>query len=171
MKIKLLLSLSIFAMAFHAHAKEMVPAPATKSEQLTIVWEDPSVYKDIDGEQYKNRKDQLKVINSLANSFIKINKRSLPDHWNLTLEVNDVDLAGQLQPALNRATGNYLRVVKQGFPASMKFSYVLKNASGEVVSQGDVKIRQNIERFTMGNEPYSYLTTGFKRWLRSTVKG
>lgn len=66
--------------------------------------------------------------------------RLVPSGHTLHLKVTDIDMAGDIQPWRNRHNAD-IRYVEQIYPPRMNFHFTLKNAEGDVVAEGEERIR------------------------------
>ena len=73
----------------------------------------------------------------LADELEKISNKYLAEGETLVITFTDIDMAGDIQPWRNR-TNSDIRYIESIYPPRLKFTYVLSDAGGEVLEEGDV---------------------------------
>ena len=98
--------------------------------------------------------------------------KKLPDGYVLTIEVSDLDLAGDARYG-NWATINPIRVMREIYWPRMNFAYSLKNANDEVVVSGKEELRDMnyLHRFRIpsGATSFEFEEKMLQDWFKKQV--
>nr|WP_283103785.1 DUF3016 domain-containing protein [Shewanella gelidii] len=145
--------------------------PMTEHGLVTIEWQAPESYRDIEASSGKQERYEQRVFETLTKSLDKEASKFMQEHQKLYLVVTDVDLAGDVRPTFG-ATTNDIRVVKDIYPPRMTFSY-------QVVDNDQVVIAGNEKLSDLGftsasrrnqNEPLRYEIKMLNDWLNKSLK-
>ncbi len=146
-------------------------SPVTQNGSVTITWKNPSHFRDIKSSGGLQSRYQTRLFEVLTKNLEKLAEKVLTENQSLSLEVTNLDLAGDVRPAFN-ATSNDIRVVKSIYPPRMTFSYKVLEGKNEVVAGqeklSDLGFMDTIHN-TM-NKPFEYETELLKRWVNRTLK-
>lgn len=131
------LSMSTFSLAGgHAHK-------GGGEDRVQIDWQNPEKYTDVDPVNESRKRFRERTFEKLEHYFEEL-AQSLPQGQTLHLTVTNLDLAGEVWPAsfvgLGRS-GNDVRLIKDVYIPRMEFSYTLKDASGAVLKEDNVYIK------------------------------
>lgn len=110
---------------------------ATNAHAATseVKWKEPNKYIDIDAGRETKSSFRKRLFKRFEKHFTKLAGK-LPDNKVLTIEVTDVDLAGN-----NRFNMDRVRIIKEiDFPR-MTFTYQVKNADGTIFKSGEAKLK------------------------------
>ena len=134
MKTKFIYSLSLFLFGF-------VGATFADSEpRLTITLTDVNNYRDfsVSGMSEERTKG---LFQSEFKRFARTEaNRSIPEGYRVHLEFTDIDMAGDIQPWRNRNHSD-LRYIEAIYPPLLEFNYTVTDADGEVVMEGEKRLR------------------------------
>ena len=165
MKTNILMIILMGLLSHNSIAATQEPAPSVQGVNVTISWMSPSEYRDVDKNVPKRQKEQLELIAHLGKQIVKASSKILGEGMSLELHVTGIDLAGQLEPA-QAGIHNYVRVVRQGFPAVLAFEYTLKDKNGKVINKGVEKLTQYSSQINTSKGENRYVMHVFKRWLK-----
>jgi hypothetical protein len=110
----------------------ILPALAAHAAEVRIVWEHPDRYTDIRAGEENQAAFEQRVFKSFGEIFNRL-ARTMPDGDVWEIKVTDLDLAGEVKP---RNNGQWIRVIRDVDWPRMSFSYVLKDAQGQEIAQG-----------------------------------
>jgi hypothetical protein len=111
--------------------------------QVEINWEKPEQYRDVRPTSESRSRFRDQTFSQLEEYMQKLAEQ-LPAGQKLSLNVTNLDLAGQVWPASFVGFGsssNDVRVVKNIDIPRMSFSYTLTDKAGVVVKQADVDLK------------------------------
>ncbi|WP_456447267.1 DUF3016 domain-containing protein [Thiolapillus sp.] len=146
----------------------ILPIVALAGGNAKVNWLNPEDYKDVitsDGSQEEFVAHTLKELETTITRLAE----SLPDGQTLEMNVTDLDLAGDVKISGARTQHQDVRVVKDSYPARMKFHYRLLDASGKVLKEGDEKLQSRTLSASMRTGSSESLGME-KRMLRSWFK-
>ena len=115
---------------------------AAKAE-VDITWQNPEKFRDVKPSNESRKRFRERVFEQLDEYLLELAEQ-LPDGHKLLITVNDLDLAGQVWPASFAGLGHSMsdvRVIKSVDIPRMSFQYKLVDASGAVVQEADVKLK------------------------------
>ena len=116
---------------------------ALSQAQVEINWENPEKYRDVRPTMESRIKFREHTFEQL-HEYIQELAAQLPDDQKLVLNMTDLDLAGQVWPASFVGFGpstSDVRVIKHVDIPRMSFSYKLLDATGDLIQQGDVDLK------------------------------
>ena len=108
-----------------------------------VKWTNPDSYRDIHAGEGHRAKFKARVFSAFEEHFSTFAKK-LPENQTLLIDVKDVDLAGDV----HHGGMQRIRVVKDIHFPRMDFSYQLIDENKQVISAGDVKLKDM--NFMMG---------------------
>lgn len=151
-----LMVLSLGAVAAAAHA------------QAEVKFTKPENFSDIGD----NARDRETAMNQLADHIKAVAARELPGKQ-LTVDVTDVDLAGELEP--RGPTGQRLRVLRTVTIPRMDFNYTLSE-NGQVLKSGKASIKDMNYQLSATNryfdsEPLRYEKKMLDDWFAKDLLG
>jgi hypothetical protein len=103
--------------------------------EAKVTWQEPEKFTDIRAANESQQGFQARIIKEFDLIFADLAKK-LPDVYQLEVNVTDLDLAGEVNAA-NRD----LRIVKPASWPRIRFTYLLKNAGGEVLASGQENLK------------------------------
>ena len=93
--------------------------------------------------------------------------KKLPKGWRLQVVVTDVDMAGEFEP-WRSSSAQDVRIVKDLYPPRIDLSFRIWNAAGNVVAEGDRKLRDMGFMYsgrTLDSDPLKYEKRLLDRWV------
>jgi len=102
-------------------------------------------------------------------------KKYLKEGEVLTITFTDIDMAGDIQPWRNRHNAD-IRYIESIYLPRLKITYVLKNAAGEVVAEGEESLSDlSYQMNSMAHMRTQYLHFFYendllKNWARKTFR-
>ncbi len=136
-----------------------------------VDWVNPQSYKDVvasEGSQEEFLARTLRELEAAINELAA----SLPDGQKLEMTVTDLDLAGDVKMSGARTQHQDVRVVKDSYPARMKFHYRLLDASGKVLKEGDEKLQSRTLSASMrtgSSEPLEMEKRMIRGWFKRNI--
>lgn len=103
-------------------AAEHLLNPVTTQGPVTITWQTPDKYTDIEANGELQSRFEQRVFKQLTQTLAQSAEKVLQKGEQLQLTVTNVDLAGDVRPTFG-ATSSDLRIVKSIYPPKISFSY------------------------------------------------
>lgn len=150
----------------------LLSGAAAVSAAVEVQWENPEKFTDAtyrDMNTDKQRQIVLKEIQGYIETFAG---QQIPEGYTLSLNVTDVDLEGDFEPARS-PTMNDIRIVRTIYAPAMTFSYELRDEAGEVVKHGEARIRHNMlgGHTTLSSvHQYPYTREMLRDWFADTFR-
>ena len=147
-----------------------IPALAN---QATIILQNPDKFTDIRSGN-ASRSTFLNSIQSAFNEELSVLAGKLPKGYKLTINVTNLDLAGEVNPVPMMNAGSEFRIMKDIYFPEMTFDYTLSNATGAVVqSQEKVRIKDMSYLIKLSslnsNTSFYYERKMFRDWFNKTL--
>ncbi len=112
-------------------------APAVFAADSEVTWTNPDKYRDVKAGQNENRKRfQERTFANLEKHFAKLAAK-LPKGQKLTIDVTDVDLAGDV----NAGGIDRIRIVKDLYFPRIEFSFQLTDANGTSILADSINLK------------------------------
>lgn len=125
-----------FSKTIVAMLSMIILLPNAMAGTSEVTWTSPEKYRDIEPATESKKRFQDSVMKNLEEHILELASK-LPEGQALKVNVTDVDLAGDV----NFSSSRQVRVVKDIYFPRIKFDYKLESASGEIISQGDVDLK------------------------------
>jgi hypothetical protein len=135
---------------------------------IIIEWVHPEKYSDAREDVYDEGRYSESVLRHLEASFRELHGRILGTSLHLEMRVTDVDLAGELEPGL-RLGSHETRIIKDHYPARIRFFYTLRNSERNVIDQGEESLKSVFPASFVpghGMRPYPYIKKLVQDWMR-----
>ena len=145
------------------------------AQAATVAFEymDPNDFRDIRATDSGQKKFEQHVLKEIEAHFEK-EAAALPEGQTLEVTIKDVDLAGDIE-YFHRYYPFGLRVVRNVDFPRMEFSYVLRDANGDVIRRGDEDISDMSFRFNTltdrTRDPLDYERQLISQWYDDTFRG
>jgi hypothetical protein len=146
--------------------------PAAHAATVEVSWTDPQQFLDIRSNNGGQQSFQASVMSELEQQFQHEAGTRLQEGQVLTIEVADVDLAGEIE----FFHANYpfgVRVVRNVDFPQMTFSYELRDADGKLVKSGTEKLADLGFRFTtlmpLDRSSLRYEKQMIKEWVEKSM--
>ena len=165
------LALFTFGLALPTQAKaNKASAEGTDKSSISVTWGDFNKFRDVRAGSEPRGAFHKRVKKSFE-KFFEEYAEELPSGQNLSIGIKDLDLAGDVLP---RGT-NEIRVMKDLHFPRMEFSYKLTGADGEVIKEGDAKIKDmnylyHEKTWKRYKEGLYYEKRMFREWFEDTLK-
>lgn len=153
----------------------MVLFTSAHAAELKINFEDPDSYSDLTPALETRERFKERTLEGVEEIFREFAGR-LPDDQELHVTVTDIKLAGFVQPVQRGGSLEQMRVVTNSHPPAMEFSYRLYDAQGELLQEGDERLRgrSSADMVRRGgradHEFLRYERMMLDRWFRSTFE-
>lgn len=116
----------------------LIGSTSNAAGTLSVDFDDPKSYTDIEMGAITTDKDRQYVIKQLRETFAKAAERYLPDGYAMSVTVKDVDLAGDQDPLYS--PNQDIRVYKDIYAPRIKLAYHIADMHGETMDQGSVSL-------------------------------
>jgi hypothetical protein len=126
-----------FAVLFGIFATGLLQAadsPKT-SDRVQVVFDHPEKFTDVKDGELGTDKGRDYLLSQIREFIVSRGTRDLPAGDTLSVTFTDIDLAGEFEPWRGPNWDN-VRVLKDIYPPHFKFTYILSDASGKVITQG-----------------------------------
>ncbi|MBU3021043.1 DUF3016 domain-containing protein [Aestuariibacter sp. A3R04] len=142
---------------------------------VEVTWENPEKYTDVRPSNESRVKFKERTFKALEAYLGKLAEK-LPADEKLTINVTNLDLAGQVWPSsfvFGNATGADVRIIKRVDIPRMTFSYTLTDASGKARKSAEVKLKDmgfidNPRRIAQ-NDFLDYEKVMLRDWFREEM--
>ena len=108
--------------------------------QIEVTWQNPSGYHDMQSAGTNQTRFEQQVMAAFEREFTKL-AAQLPAEQKLNITVTNLDLAGNVEFREANGVMQEIRVVRDMDTPYMALSFVLVDAHGTVLMQGDEAIR------------------------------
>lgn len=148
--------------------------PSLSIAETTIKFTEAKKFSDYQISGY-SRTRSLKVLNvEFTNLFTEVSESVLVDGQTIDVDVTNIDLPGIIRFAQGRNHRD-IRVVDSNTPFKLYFSYVIKNKDGEIVKQGEYKLKEFLTSHAMSRKKWNNSSTGYynaplEKWLKGLMK-
>jgi hypothetical protein len=138
-----------------AHAADSVtdpnkPRALPDSGPVAVSWSDPAQFSDLRFSHNRWEADHGDWVRQLAEHFRNSAARQLQPGQTLQVNISDIMRAGSYEP-WRGPNLDHVRFIRDRYPPGMAFSYTLTGADGQVLAQGERKLRDT--GFMMGSSP------------------
>ena len=145
--------------------------PADMNPAVTVVWDNPDDYRDVDVADGIQKRYQARVLDNFEKYFHKVLPKYLQENQKIKVIIYDVDLAGDVRPMIIQ--GRDVRLVTSIYPPMMDLEYVITDSDGNVVKT--MRKRLHDIGFNVGGSGFSgqalrYEKVMIKRWLRKELQ-
>lgn len=144
-------------------------AGSVYSSEISISWNNVDNYADIRPSEESRKSFQERFFKNMEKYVAKLSNK-LPEGYVLKLEINDVDLAGEVRFQSTRQ----VRVVKILYFPRLNFSYELLDANDHKVKSGEVELKDMMFldnlRSTLHSTSFGYEKYMLTEWFKLTFK-
>lgn len=164
--------------AFAMAAGLMLPMSgliAANAAEVKVTWEEPEKFVDIQVADGNQKRFQERLLAAFEEKFAEF-ASELPDDQVLHITVTNVDLAGAIEYHDINGVPRELRIVRgHDFPMMM-LSYRLVDSDGEVIQEGESRLRGrelpgqgrlSTPSNMRGGEMLEYETPMLREWFKS----
>lgn len=145
------------------------PRSSAPNPNVQVNWDDPANFTDTRSNLCRNRVKPEEWLSQLARYVDNRAGRVIADGQTLKVTITDIQRAGQCEPWRGPSLDD-TRIIKDIYPPSINLHFVLADASGHVVSEGDRTLRDSafMHRGTLLNEsdPLRFEKRLLDDWLR-----
>jgi hypothetical protein len=164
------LRLPLYVLGALAIAGALRAAPANDSaSRVEVNYVNPDKFTDVKDAYMATDKGQAAILDELKSYLVERASRRLADGQHLTINVTDVDLAGQFEP-WRGPDAQDIRFIKDIYPPRVTLNFKLTDADGKVVSEGERRLVDNTYTMnvtTVGrNDPRFYDKQLLDDWIR-----
>ncbi|MCH6257341.1 DUF3016 domain-containing protein [Puniceicoccaceae bacterium K14] len=139
---------------------------------VSIEFIDIENYRDIESGIITTDNEREVIMDAITKTFQKTAKKYLPEGYNLSVSINDIDLAGDVELAAMR--GRDYRILTDIYPPRIKFHYEIRDNSDAIVLDSDAYLKDLAYMtsipFIMRDEPAIFVSQLVKNWGRRTLR-
>ncbi|HVU25632.1 MAG TPA: DUF3016 domain-containing protein [Opitutus sp.] len=151
-------------------------ADEPSAPRVNVVFSQPEKFTDAARDQRGSDFGLEENLAELKHFVVSRADSMLPPGDRLTITFTDIDLAGEYEPWRTPGRGGDVRIVKDIYTPRMNLSYVLTDASGNVVKEGTRRLSNltfmtDILPASLRSEPLSYDKELLLNWLRTDFAG
>jgi hypothetical protein len=142
--------------------------------EVVLEFGDPEAFTDFEYSQTRRTITTEFFSKSIIRQLERAVEKSLPEGAVLTLEFQDIDLAGGFEP-WQRIPLDDVRILKNRYPPAAEFSYRLVDSNGAVIAEGDATLKdlgyQNMSASrSRVIDPFYYERRMLESWVKSQLK-
>lgn len=145
------------------------PRAAAPNSHVSVNWDDPANFSDTRSNLCRNRVKPEEWLSQLARYVDNRAGRVIASGQILKVTITDIQRAGQCEPWRGPNLDD-TRIIKDIYPPSISLHFVLADANGHVLSEGDRTLRDSafMHRGTLLNEndPLRFEKRLLDDWLR-----
>lgn len=179
MKFKSLFAAFLFAaVSLGAHASDTVtdpnkPRALPADGPVSVSWSDPAQFSDLRQSHNRWEAERGDWVRQLAEHLRDSATKQLQPGERLEVNITDVMRAGTYEPWLGPQL-DHVRIIRDRYPPRVEFGYTLYGADGQVLAQGETKLRDF--GFMMGSSPLNqtdplrYEKRMIDDWLRRDLR-
>jgi hypothetical protein len=148
-------------------------AAATPDARAEVIYVHPEHFTDIKDSSMPSDKGSAEILDNLRVYLVKQADRFVPKGCKLTLTFTDIDLAGDFEPWRGPQFDN-VRIIKPIYPPHFKFTFVLTDAAGRVIRQGQEDLLDDSfeMRITLDtSDPLHFEKQILQDWMRRRLRG
>lgn len=120
------------AIKFAAASLLFLSIPASAGE-VTVTWSDPAKFTDIVASNSTDKAYRKSIEKALSAEF-KAQAAKLPEGHKMSVNITDIDLAGEVDPVPSRA-GYRVRILKDVYYPQLRFDYKIANQTGATIKE------------------------------------
>ena len=106
--------------------------------EVDVKWQEPAKFTDIRSAEQDKDQFEAALFKNFDGIFAELAKK-LPDGVRWQVTITDLDLAGEVKPALS--TGRQMRIVKQIDRPAISFTSKMADAQNQVINEAQVDLR------------------------------
>lgn len=145
------------------------PRLSAPNPNVQVSWDDPANFRDTRSDLCRNRVKPEEWLSQLARYVQGRADRIVAGGQTLKLVITDIQRAGQCEPWRGPSLDD-TRIIKDIYPPSISLHFILADAKGQVVSEGDRTLRDSafMHRGTLLNDsdPLRFEKRLLDDWLR-----
>jgi len=164
---RILATAFVLAAAFAVRSAAAIATPP----RAEIIFDHPDKFSDVRDYYIPTDKGTESILGRIREHMVNEAKYYVPAGCKLTVTFTDIHLAGDFEP-WRGPQFDEIRIVKDIYPPSFKFTYTLADASGKVLKQGSENIRDinfQIRIAIDTSDPLRYEKDILDEWMRSTL--
>lgn len=145
------------------------------SAEVEVTWEAPDTYTDVRAANESRVRFKERTFKTLSAYFSKLAEQ-LPEDQTLSINVTDLDLAGEVWPSsfvFGNGMGTDVRIIKRVDIPRISFSYSLKDSNGSEIKSADVDLKDmgflENARTIAQTDNLAYEKAMLKDWFRDEM--
>lgn len=141
--------------------------------EVVLTFDDPKTFGDFEYSQTRRIIPVEFFKERVETHLQKALEKTFPKGAVLKIHFMDIDLAGGFEP-WQRIPLNDVRMLKDRYPPSVKFRYVLENENGNRLAEGEVSLRDtsyllDSTRIISSTDTFHYERRMIEHWIRSKL--
>lgn len=142
---------------------------SSNAASLEIKWTNIEKFADVRADYTGVTEYREYIVFNIEKHFKKLASK-LPENQTLRVEVQDIDLAGDIK----MFDARLIRVVKQGQPPRIAFNYQLIDVNKNIIKGGDENIRNasfmNTISSRLKNSAFGFEKSLLNKWYKKSLK-
>ena len=161
--------------AFLIVAVALTSLATAQAGTITVVFEDVDKYTDFSVSGLSEKKTMGIFESELEGELKRFSERYIVGDYALEIVFKDIDMAGDIQPWRNRHNAD-IRYIERVYPPRMELAYTLKDADGNVVTEGEETIADIAFDFNIlapirsQSMSFFYEINMLEDWVRKTFR-
>ena len=140
---------------------------------VQIEWSDPAKFRDIEAGTNTNQKRfEAQVVKELGEYFAAAAGSHLATDQTLRLNIEDLDLAGDVEYFFTHFDNRGIRVIRDVYIPSIKFTYELLDHNGATIQAGKENLKDIGFHYSglnpVNNAPLDYEKRLIEYWFKET---
>jgi Protein of unknown function (DUF3016) len=136
---------------------------------ITVTFEHPDKFTDVRMSMYPTSEGRDYILSQIRDYLQSQARYFVPAGDHLAMTFTDIKLAGDFEPWRGPDFDN-IRIIRAIYPPFFKFHYVLTNAAGKVLAQGDKDLTDLNFQMRIAfpsDDPLRYEKSILSDWMRS----
>jgi hypothetical protein len=146
---------------------------SVNASEVKLEFIEPKKFSDYEMSGQTRKKSLTMLEKQLNNMFTEIAKEIVGDEYKLAIKVKNIDLPGNIRYGMGQ-TSHDIRVIDTATLFKLEFEYILTNATGETVKQGqhllkDFTDSQQTSLQMRNRSALGYFEKPLKKWMKATL--
>jgi hypothetical protein len=145
---------------------------AAAAPRTEVIFDHPENFTDVKDRMSPTDKGRDEILSQIREHLVDRTSRLVPDGYTLTITFSDIRLAGEFEPWRGPQWDD-VRIIKDIYPPSFKFTYSVTDPAGRVVKSGKESI-QDLDfqmRVTLDtSDPLRYEKQILDDWASGTLR-
>jgi len=142
--------------------------PAQTDGPVLVHYHEPMKFTDFRESSFASERMVRAMMVDFARSIRRATLRHLPEGYTIQITFTDIDMAGDFEPQRGPDASD-VRIIRDIYPPRLVFIYVIRDATGEIVADGeeaisDLNFQQNVPHLRR-QDPFVYEEELFRRWV------
>jgi hypothetical protein len=146
---------------------------ATAAPRTEVIFDHPEKFRDIREEYNSSDRGRDSILSEFREHLVNRTAPMIPDGYKLTVTFTDIKLAGDFEP-WRGPQWDTVRIIKDIYPPSFKFTYSVTDPSGRVVKSGAEDITDlafQLRTVIDTSDPLRYEKQILDDWATGALRG